>query len=199
MIKKVRSVLALGVVVSTLAACGGGGAAIPDDQFFRLNTTAAPASSAVLDGTVEVERFSASGVFSKRPVLYSEPGSNAVSEYIYHFWTDSPPVLLQAAMVSHLRASGVADRVVTPDLRVRADYTVLGRVIRMETVRGASPTGVVTLELALRREKDGELLVLGEYSAEIAADGRDIHAAVQAIDAAVNDAFKAFVQDMKNK
>ncbi|MBL4616046.1 MAG: membrane integrity-associated transporter subunit PqiC [Magnetovibrio sp.] len=188
------------VFVGLVSACATPPPA-PEDVFYRLSPrAAAPAAAmALLDGVVEVERFTASGSLASRPLLFSEPGSNAVSEYHYHYWIEAPPILLQNALVSYMRSARVSDLVVTPDMRARPDYTVRGRLIRLETVQGETSVGVAELESSLRRESDGELLVLGEYRAEVVSGSNGIKTDAAAIEKAVNNAFQQFVSDIKKQ
>jgi len=194
---KFPALLAVGLMAGLVGACAVPPPA-PEDAFYRLSPRAdKPVSTApVLKGIVEVERFAASGSLANRPLLFSEPGSNAVSEYHYHFWIEAPPMLLQNALVSYLRSTGVAARVVTPDMRVRPDYTVRGRLMRLETVQGENAVGVAELELSLRRESDGELMVLGEYRAEVPSGPNGVKTDAPAIEQAVHDAFHDFVADI---
>lgn len=185
--------LAAGLMAVGLVSACAAPAPAPDDKFYRLDVRAAQPGDVVLDGVVEINRFVASGSLANRPLLYAQPGSNAVSEYHYHFWMEAPPILLQSAMVSYLRSTQVAKRVVMPEMRVQPDYTVMGRILRLETVRGEKPLGAVTFELTLRREADGELLVLGEYRAEVSSGANGLQTDVAAIERAVNDAFTRFV------
>lgn len=189
--------LAAGLMVAGLVSACAAPAPAPDDKFYRLDVRAAQPGDVVLDGVVEIDRFVASGSLANRPLLYAQPGSNAVSEYHYHFWMESPPILLQSALVSYLRSTNVAKRVVSPEMRIRPDYTVMGRILRLETVRGNAPKGAVTFELTLRREADGELLVLGEYDAEVASGSNGLQTDVAAIERAVNEAFARFVADIR--
>jgi len=197
---KFSALLLAGLVVSFVSACAVPPPA-PEDAFYRLSPRAdAPASTApMLKSVVEVDRFAASGSLANRPLLFSEPGSSAVSEYHYHFWIEAPPILLQNALVSYMRSAGVAERVVTPEMRVRPDYTVRGRLMRLETVQGAQAIGVAEFELSLRRESDGELLVLGEYRAEVPSGPNGVKTDVSAIEKAVNKAFEDFVADIQKQ
>ncbi len=187
----------LGVVALGLVGACATPPPAPEDKFYRLDTIAAEPGAVALDGVLEVDRFVASGSLANRPLLFSEPGSNAVSEYHYHFWIEAPPIMLQSALVSYLRSAKVAKRVVTPEMRVRPDYTIMGRVLRLETVRGAQPSGAVTFELTLRREADGELMVLGEYRSEVRSATNGISTDVAAIEKAVDDAFARFTADIR--
>ena len=197
---KITALLFTGLMVGFVSACAVPPPA-PEDAFYRLSPRAdqPQVSVPVLKGTVEVDRFVAAGSLANRPLLFSEPGSSAVSEYHYHFWIEAPPILLQNALVSYLRSTGLAERVVTPDMRVRPDYTVRGRLMRLETVLGDNAIGVAEFELSLRRESDGELLVLGEYRAEVPSGPDGVKTDVSAIEKAVNKAFADFAQDIQKQ
>ncbi|HEY9163784.1 MAG TPA: ABC-type transport auxiliary lipoprotein family protein [Magnetovibrio sp.] len=189
--------LAAGLVaLGLLGACAAPPPA-PDDQFYRLDLVASNPGPTVLDGVIEVDRFVASGALANRPLLFSQPGSNAVSEYHYHFWMEPPPILLQSALVSYLRSDNVATRVVTPEMRTTPNYSIMGRILRMEVVRGANPVGAVTFELTLRRESDDKLLVLGEYRSEMPAGANGMQTDVAAIELAAKEAFANFVADIR--
>jgi len=197
---KFSALLFTGVAVALLSACAAPPPA-PEDAFYRLSPRAdAPVSPAPkLKGVVEVDRFVAAGSLANRPLLFSEPGSSAVSEYHYHFWIEAPPILLQNALVSYMRSTGIVERVVTPEMRVRPDYTVRGRLMRLETVQGENAIGVAEFELSLRRESDGELLVLGEYRAEVPSGADGVRTDVSAIEKAVNKVFEDFVADIQKQ
>ena len=189
--------LAVGLaVLGLLGACAAPPPA-PEDQFYRLDITADNPGATVLSGVVEVNRFVASGGLANRPLLFSQPGSNAVSEYHYHYWMEPPPILLQSALVSYLRSDNVAARVVTPEMRTVPDYSIMGRILRLEVVRGPKPVGAVTFELTLRRESDDKLLVLGEYRAEVPAGANGMQTDVAAIELAVKEAFAKFSADIR--
>ena len=193
LLKSSLSVLALSVVLGACAAPPPQ----PEDVYYRLSPRAdGKMNTPILDGVVEVDRFAAAGSPSSRPILYAEDGTPMVTEYHYHFWIEAPPTMLQSALVSYLRSAGVAKQVVTPDMRVRPDYTVQGRLIRLDTVHGDSASGIAEIELALRDENSGKLVVLGEYSTEIPAETNAVKHAVAAIDAAVKKVFDDFVLDM---
>ncbi|PCI41703.1 MAG: ABC transporter [Rhodospirillaceae bacterium] len=195
--KRLGKVLALGLLsMSVLSACGSA-PVVPEDAFYRITPQAETSGNTALDGIVEVGRFSASGSLGNRPLLMSYRDSNEVTEYNYHFWIESPPILLQSALVSYLRLANVATQVVTPAMRVTPDYTVTGRVLRFETVRGTAPAGVVTFELALRQERTDKILVLKEYTADVAASQDRVQDGAVALEQAVNQAFHNFISDIR--
>ncbi len=173
---------------------------VHEDNFYRLSHVAQETTTTSLfsGATIEVARFVADGSVSNRPLLYTtEDNPNAVSEYHYHFWIEAPPTLIKDALVSYLRASAIAKRVVTPEMRVEADYSVLGRIKRLEVSNGTNYSGVVAFEMGLRRNSDGELLVLEEYEATVPASANNVGAAITAVQQATEEVFKRFMQDIQ--
>ncbi len=116
MIRQVKTgVLVLSV--GLLVASSGSAPPVPEDQYYRLQAVYAsePLARKALPGTIEVDRFSADGLTSERPIVYSSAGSpNQGKAYHYDFWIKPPPVMLRDELVSFLRASGISDAVVTP-------------------------------------------------------------------------------------
>ncbi|PHS74062.1 MAG: ABC transporter [Rhodospirillaceae bacterium] len=195
--KRLVKILAVGLLgLGALSACGSA-PVVPEDAFYRITPQAEASGNSVIDGIVEVGRFAASGSLGNRPLLLTYRDSNEVTEYNYHFWIESPPILLQSALVSYLRLANVAAQVVTPEMRVTPDYTITGRVLRFETVRGAQPAGVVGFELALRQERTDKILVLKEYTADVAASQDRVQDGAVALEQAVNQAFQNFVSDIR--
>ncbi len=142
---------------------------VPQDNFYRLQVTAPGTSLAKtpLDGTLEVARLLADGLTAGRPIVYSEAARPLeANEYHYHFWTDSPTVLLRDELVSYLRRAGVAKNVVTPEMRLEPDFVLTGKIKRLEQVRGDPSKVVISLELALRDRRGDRLLLVKTYDME---------------------------------
>ncbi|CCQ74969.1 ABC-type transport auxiliary lipoprotein family protein [Magnetospira sp. QH-2] len=186
---------------------------VPRDHFYRLDPGTPSAFSApALPGTLEVERFTAVGLTSQRPVVYSEAdAANQAFAYHYHFWEESPGAMLQDRMVDYLRAAKIANNVVTPDLRTNADYVVTGRIQRLEQVRSGgtklqkvlgengSAKGVLEIELVLRRAKDDTLLHHGIYRHDMAAEGSSVAQSVAALNQCLSKAYSSFLDEIKTK
>jgi len=200
-IKKIFSVMTVMVALLALNACASA-PNVPQDNFYRLapQPKSTQQGSVLQDDTIEVARFVADGSVSNRPILYSSDANpNSVSEYNYHFWIESPPILIKDSLVSYLRAAGVANRVVTPEMRVSSDYSVLGRIKRLEIYTGSKYTGVASFEIGLRRNMDGELIVLREYDSKVVADNNSVGSVITAVEKAVEDIFARFVMDISTK
>ena len=203
--KKIISVAVVTASIFVLAACASA-PPVPQDNYYRLNPK--PASdqqggkhgAMLKDATVEVSRFVADGSVSNRPILYSNDDSpNSVSEFNYNFWIESPPTLIKDALVSYIRAAGVASRVVTPEMRVSSDYSVLGRIKRMEINVGEKYKGVVAFEIGLRHNSNDELVILNEYESIIEAENNTVGSAIAAVEKATEEVFSRFISDISAK
>jgi ABC-type uncharacterized transport system auxiliary subunit len=180
------------LVTPLLAGCFGSAPPVPRDHFYRLLVSS---PTARLPGVLRVEPFQADGLLRERLLLYSVSGaSHEVQQHNYHYWTDAPPQMLQDQLVTYLRQSKVARSVVTPDMRVRADYQVTGKVKRLERLLGGGPPRVVVeLELALVRLSDNALLLVDNFGDEEPEDGNDVGSAVVALNKATRRVFDRFL------
>lgn len=189
-------VLALG-----LAGCAVVGE-VPQDVFYRLDLPAPPAAARpVLPGVLEIARFSGDGLTTERALIYvsgAEDGSPAIRQYRYHYWAETPTRLLADALTAFARAANLAETVVGPDLRLRPDYTLTGRIMRLEQVLGPAPKAVVELQLGLKRiaPRADDLLLLRTYREEEPLPGAGAPEAVAGIRAALADIFRRFAADV---
>ena len=175
---------------------------VPQDTFYRLDVGVPEKalSAPRFRGTLEVARLSADGLTAGRPIVYSRSDRpRELLEYHYHFWTEPPPVMLRDQLVAYLRGAKVASAVVTPELRVAADYALTGKIMRLERVIGASPgaaKAVVELELGVRQTAGERLLFLDTYRVETAAAADTVGAAVDAMNEGLKRVFALFVADI---
>jgi ABC-type uncharacterized transport system auxiliary subunit len=148
-------------------------------------------------GVLSVVPLEAEGLLRERPLLYSPTGSaTEIQQHDYHYWIDPPTRMLQLQLVDYLRASRLAQSVVTPDLRIKADYEVSGRIKRLERLLGGGPTRVVVeLELSLVARASNKLIVVGTYGAEAIADNDGVESSVLALSQVLGQAFERFLVD----
>jgi ABC-type uncharacterized transport system auxiliary subunit len=174
---------------------------LPQDSFYRLGPPAVSAPAAApLRGTLEIERFRAEGLGAGRAIVYSRAEQPLrLNEYNYHFWAEPPAVLLQDRLVAYARAAVLADQVVTPEMRIDAQYVLSGRIVRFEQVIGPNPHVVVALEMTLRHVGSDRAPLLGSYEQTEPAADATVGAAVAAIDRAVNQIFSRFLADVATR
>jgi len=172
---------------------------LPKDHFYRLQVAAPSIVMAAprLDGTLEIGRFIADGLTAGRPIVYSSEGNTQeLQEYSYHFWTETPTVMLRDALVDYLRQAKAAKAIVTPEMRVPANFVISGKIRRLEQVIGTPTRGLVKLELALRQTKGDKLLFLNTYEVKVEATNNSVSAAISAVNKAVSRVFAKYVDDI---
>ncbi len=189
------------LIAPLLSSCLGSAPPVPRDHYYRLLVPMPAEGNAevLLPGVMTVELLQADGLLRERPLLYSASSqSSELQQHNYHYWNDVPPRMLQDQMVTYLRRSGMADLVVTPDTRVRADYQVSGKAKRFERLVGdGAPKVVVEVELALLRLADDTLLVVDTYRAEQTAADDSVEAAIAALNRATAEVFDSFLSQVR--
>lgn len=173
---------------------------VPQDRYYRLQAVlaSAPVSSPVLLGTLEIERFAADGLTNGRPIVYVDADDpNQLLEYHYHFWTQSPSVMLRDELVTYLRAAKIATSVVTPEMRLGAKYIMTGRIRALEQRLGSTPSTVMEIEFAVRRPDDGTLMFLKSYRQETAQSSGGVAGAVDALNMSFNLILSDLLADLK--
>ena len=177
----------LGAVACALIGCAGSESA-PEEHFYRMPVEAVPQAlarpdgSSPLPGVLTVHRFLADSLLSNRSVVFSESAlPHSVKPYHYHAWIDPPPRMLQELTVSSLRRAAVATDVVTPEYDIQADYVLMGKLLRLEHVRGHPAKVKVAVEFALTRPYDQRFGWVREFSAEETVSDETIASATRAM------------------
>jgi cholesterol transport system auxiliary component len=212
------------LVLAGLTGCLGSAPPVPRDHYYRV-LVAPPAHAAaaqrastrnadsaegtilteadadsdaiMFPGVLSVAQFEAEGLLRERPLLYSTTGgAHEMQQHDYHYWMDPPPRMLQLQLVDYLRATGLAQSVITPELRIRPDYEVTGRIKRLERLLGGGPPRVIAeLELALVATERSRLLVVETYTAEAVSADDSVEASVLALNHALAEIFEHFLAD----
>ncbi|MGY9062355.1 MAG: ABC-type transport auxiliary lipoprotein family protein [Rhodospirillales bacterium] len=182
--------------IGFLTACGSA-PPVPEDQYYRLQAIYAsePLTTKPLAGTIEVDRFVADGLTSERAIVYSDiQKPNQVRAYHYDFWIKPPTVMLRDELVSFLRKSKISDAVVTPEMRVNAEYALTGKIKHLEQVKMESGyRTILEVELGLRHPNTGKLLFLDTYRLENDASGSSVGAAVKSLNTALSIIYSEFL------
>lgn len=187
------------LVCAGLVGCAASQAPVPEDMFYRLRVDALPSADASAPAvSVAVARLQSSGIHGARALVYHDSARPLeLRQYHYHYWIDTPPRLLQDTLVSYLRQSGVAHRVLSDAPGVRTDYLINGKIQKFEENRSAAGSTVsVQLELELQRRHGREILLLKDYEESKTVEGADVHAVASAYSAAVAGIFQQFAADV---
>ncbi len=197
--KNILKALTLFSIVA-LAACAQ--PELPKDHYYRLQIQAPEKAKgeALFKGTIEIERFVADGLTAGRPIVYSDAGSeHQLLEYHYHFWTQPPIVMLRDQLIDYLRAANVAKMIVSPEMRSRPDYRLMGKIKRLEKVVGPNPSAIAELELGLQDERTGEIVNLANYRVEVGAQSQSVADAVIAMNKALTEIYARFVASLRKQ
>ncbi|MFQ6017990.1 MAG: ABC-type transport auxiliary lipoprotein family protein [Kiloniellaceae bacterium] len=189
----------LALLVAGLGGCAGSAPPVPRDHYYRVlvPSPAAPSETVRFPGVLSVKPLEADGLLRERPLLFSPSGRpHEMQQHHYHYWVDPPPRMLQGQLVDYLRGSGLAEAVITPELRIRPNFEVTGRIKRLERLLGGGPPRVVAeLELALVRTAGNELVVIKTYAAEVASADGSVESSILALNAALAEIFARFLAD----
>lgn len=193
-----RSVALLLALALLSGGCLSGSA--PADRFYRLELSAPSdrSESPRLPGRLLVDAIRGDALTLERLMLYRDLGEpTRVRQEGYDHWVEPPPAMVERALVGYLRARNLAESVVTPEMHVKADYRLSGRVQRFERLVGeGSPRVSVELEFHLVSLEAGELLLLQSYSEEEQASGNDGSAWAAAFSDALQRVFDRLAADL---
>ncbi len=182
---------------TALVALGCVAPPAPRDHFYRLQISppASPRAAPVFPGTLEVDLFQADALAGERPLVYRDgEDSPELLRHSYHRWVEPPTRMAQLELARYLRAAGAAPQVVTPEMRIDADYLLGGRILRLERILGENPPRVrVELELVVVRMPQRDLAVLETFYEEERASDESVEASVRAMNRALTRIYAAFL------
>ncbi len=180
----------------TLTGCLGGQPS--PDYFYRLNL-ADPETRldpAPLAGTLQITRPWADALTSERHLIYRKNDSTSqLNHHSYHRWVDSPTLLIQQEITQYLRKAGLAQHVVTPEMRTKADYALSCRIAKLERVLAQPPRVVVELELGITSMKDRRTLLLRTYREEETTEDLNVGSSIEAYNQVLSAVLDRFLVD----
>jgi ABC-type uncharacterized transport system auxiliary subunit len=191
----IRTILMNLSLVLLVAACGS--PAVPQDRYYRISVEQPAMGTQIIEGTLEMEPFMAEGLVSGRAIIHVESeGATTLQEYNYDFWAEPPGLMIRDELMAYLRDAGVAEVIVTPEMRASADYILSGHVSRLEMVRGSEPKAYVELDLAVTKESSGKVRLVKSYGLSVAAVNGTVKAGVDAANQGIEAIFAQFLKDL---
>jgi cholesterol transport system auxiliary component len=184
------------VAYAVVAGCVSGPP--PQDVFYTLTgAMTASKSSKPLAGTILVNRMAARGFTAGRQIVFRDKKYPfQVQRYHYRYWADAPAVLIQDRLAESLRQAGIADYVITPAERAKADWILSGTLLRFEHHPYTRPPAVVVeLELGIVRSECRESVFLKRYSVQEPASNHQIEQAIPAFERALTRLIDQFLKD----
>lgn len=187
--------LLLVLVPALLVSCGSMGPP-PTDEFYRLLLPAPAAQTMPVsqrNNVAFVAPFQASGLHGERALIYAYEDGTSLSQYHYHFWIDSPRIMLQQALVKHLES---ALGLTVLDTATRdANYLITGRIHRFERDSSNGDQTVVALHLEVRTGAAAVPVFSRRYERRQAIAADSVPAAVTAFNQLVAAIFSDFADD----
>ncbi len=187
-----------GFIFSVLLFSGCFGGQSSPDYFYRMNvpTPETQLDPSPLQGTLQVTRPWTDALTSERHLVYRKDNNTSqLNHHAYHRWIDSPTLLLQQEMTRYLRKAGLAQQVVTPEMRTKADYALSCRIGRLERVLDQSPRVIIELELGITSMKNRRTILLRNYREEYPTDNLEVASSINAYNQALAKILHRFMSD----
>ncbi len=172
---------------------------VPDEHYYRLDADMPESlSSPLFSGVMMVEPFRGNGLTRERPLLYSSADTPLeVQQYNYHYWIDTPTLMVQDQVVDFARQVNIAETVVTPDMRLIPDYIMNGHIKRLDRVVGSNgSTSVLEIEFNLMDAHSDRPVLMKNYLVEEEA-GDDMASTIEAFKRAFTKVFSDLKADLQ--
>jgi ABC-type uncharacterized transport system auxiliary subunit len=197
-----RVAILLAVAVMMLqGGCLAGPA--PSDRFYRLVVPDPSFRFEVprLNGRLLVDSMRGDAMTLERLMTYrTESDPFQVRRTGYDQWVDPPTVMVERAVVTFLRSANAAEVVITPEMRLDADFRLGGRVNRFERLLGeGAPRAAIELEFCLVRLHDRELLLRETYREEEEISGSEVGDSVEAFGRALQRILERLTRDLPER
>ncbi|MGR8921735.1 MAG: ABC-type transport auxiliary lipoprotein family protein [Gammaproteobacteria bacterium] len=178
-----------------LAAGCGALKAPPRDTYYRLDIAAAPADTAASSNrVVVVPPLAASGLHGERALVMAHEDGTTLEQYNFHFWVDSPRIMIQQALGERIVAVTGA-RVIGQPAR-EASHTVRGRIVHFERFGRAKVRVALTFEVFGGRAAAPIFSRRYARDAEVGGDGVD--AVARAISRVTGEILDEFADDLRD-
>jgi ABC-type uncharacterized transport system auxiliary subunit len=170
---------------------------VPTDKYYQLPDVTLSYNGNSLDGILAVRRFKSDGLLNERAVLHADKQTaHRVEAYHYHFWSDTPPRMLQENLIKALRSTTIAQQVVSYTPQVTPTFLVVGKIRKFQQILGNKPGVIVEMELQLLSYGERKALLVKDYQAVIDTSSDTIDEAVEKLSAALGNIYNQFLADI---
>lgn len=198
-----RTITALCITLFILFVSGCvGPRVVPEDHFYRLADLQPDKqlSAPLIKGSLAVSRIRTTGLYGERAILYVDAKNPLeLRRSRYHFWQDTPGLLIQENLQSYLRKARFADKVVLAESGIKTDALLVGRLLRFESLAGPSDTVFVTMELGIRPVGQNIPEWSKDYSVSVPIKGSGVGEKVEAFGVALKQVYDAFIHDLQKQ
>lgn len=142
-----------------VSACGSM-KPIPADTFYRLEKMTDAAAAGVSPWpakNIVIKRIRANGIYKDRALAMMKSDGVSLVQSKYHYWNESPEIMLQERLYQHVVAHKLAPHV-SLEMTEEGAHVISGRLLRFEKVDTGTGAGAVAIELLLAvHSQDGEI------------------------------------------
>jgi ABC-type uncharacterized transport system auxiliary subunit len=176
---KNRTILAaLMLWLGMLNGCG----ATRSNKFYQLTAPddrTSGAGPAPYPVTLMLDPIASSSMYRGDQIVYSN--GQAMGQYQYHRWAESPPEMIHDVLLRELQLSGRYQQVYSLRSDVRGDYRLRGRLYDFREIDGDRLAARVAFEFELQNSETGMIVWKRYYSHDEPVDGKDVTAVVVAM------------------
>jgi ABC-type uncharacterized transport system auxiliary subunit len=156
-----------------------------------------PTARTLAAGKLSIAPVQANGVASERRYAYVDAAApSEVRQAATLFWDDPPPHMLEAALLSGLRARFAS--VTGPDVPAVGERRIIARLERFEEVTsvGGSASASIALEVTVLAGDNRDVVLAGRYCATSPISAAAPSARADAFNAALIDLVQALGDDL---
>jgi ABC-type uncharacterized transport system auxiliary subunit len=183
-IPKRMATISAGLLLCTLALLTAGCGASRPVKYYVLDPgpdTLATATPAQYPITLLVARLNSSHLYRDDRLVYGS-GPVQLGTYEYQRWSEPPVEMVQDALVTALRNSGLYRSVSPIGSSLRGQYILRGRLTSLDEVDKPQITARFSLELELFDPRAGMTVWTGSYSHDEPVNGKTVPDVVEALD-----------------
>lgn len=192
-----RKVFSLIAVMLLVGGCKSVPA--PQEKFYRLDPIIGESVSAKKGcGTILVGRLGSRGFAGGRAIVFrNKVDPLQVQRYNYHLWSEPPASMIQDGVAQSLRASGIAEYVITPAERASTEWIVSGVLVRMDHFPESEPPYVeLELEIGVVSTANRQTVFFKTYRETEAAVSNSIVDAVKAFNSVFQRILTSIQEDV---
>lgn len=190
--------LVLLVMIVVQAGCGRM-EPVPGDTFYRLKKTDSSSigenNNPWTENALVIERFRATGIYKDRAIALLREDGVSLTQSKYHYWNDSPELLLQERFLEHAVEQRLANSVAL-NSATSAEFIVSGRILRFErvTIDNEPDEVAIQLEISIRRAKaTREVLFREQFNFGQVMTGDSMPDAVALFSRGIEQVFSQFI------
>lgn len=184
------------LVILLAGFSAGCGAARPYNYYVLDVNAPVPASTTPsYPVRLVVGRVNAPELYRDTKIVYGS-GDVQLGTYEYHRWAETPPDMLQDALIASLRGSGQYQSVSKIGSGARAEYVLRSQLFSLYGVDKPSIVARFSMEVELFDTKSGQTIWSDKYSHDEPVDGKTVANVVEAMDRDIRAGMNQFTTNL---